>query len=277
MTPTAVAKVVDQIDALGAADPANADPRSAAARHAGDMADLLSKSSGVSRQDALHWLLHSARGNTLFLRSLGKRLERMKTRKEAAMPYDRMTELRDIVAKADGVMTLAKVMVDDPMFCNKVSEAEFTALVTEQAKRDHPNLRPDAAFAKFFSDPQNAAIRKAHGLINAHPDHRYDYMKVGPPPGPMAVTAPSVTGGEEGSRTRSSTDRDPDTHTIGRVGESAIDQLNALCNAELKRRGLSSAFFARVFTEIYTDPSNAALAMQERRENRPGGVERMAT
>ena len=193
--------------------------------------------------------------------------------KEAALPYDRMTELRDIVAKADGVQTLAKVMIDDPMFCNKVSEAEFTLLVTEQAKRDHPNLRPDVAFAKFFSDPQNADIRKAHGLINAHPDHRYDYMKVGAPTGPTVSLTPVYVGGEEGSRTRSSTDLASDDPSIGRVGESAIDQLNALCNAELKRRGLSSAHFARVFATIYTAPSNAALAQQERRENRP----RMAT
>ena len=196
--------------------------------------------------------------------------------KEAAMPYDRMTELRDIVAKADGVQTLAKVMVDDPMFCNKVSEAEFTALVTEQAKRDHPGLRPDAAFAKFFSAPENADIRKAHGLINAHPDHRYDYMKVGASSGPMVSLTPVFTGGEEGSRTRSSTD-DPPTGDIGNVGSDAYSQLVALCNAQLKARGLSSAHFARVFSEIYTSPDNAQLAQQERRENRPGGPARMAT
>ena len=58
------------------------------------------------------------------------------------------------------------------------------------------------------------------------------------------------------------------------MANSAYDQLVVLCNAELKRRGLSSAHFARVFAEIYSSPDNAQLAELERRQNRPGGIAR---
>jgi hypothetical protein len=268
MTPAAIAKVVDQIDALGANDPANVDTRSAAARHASDMADLLCESSGVSRPDALNWLLHSANGRSLFHRSLGKRLERQTTKKEAALPQQTREEFMSSVVKQYGAVAIAKhVLATGPS--TNVTEHEFVKA-----------CGPD--FVKLYEEQSDdgLTLRKALDLIKqaqwAAAAER-GMRKVGAATGPMAITAPVFTGGEEGSRTRTSTDLASDDPDIGRVGNDAYSQLVTLCNAELKRRGLSSAHFARVFATIYEDPSNAALAQQERRENRPGGTARMAT
>lgn len=274
-----LAKVVNQIDALGSGDDADADPRSTAARHASDMADLLSESSGLSRQDTLNWLLHSARGNTLFLRSLGKRLERMKTKtkEKAAMPEQTREEFMTSVAKQHGATAIAKHILDVGPG-TRITEYELTKALTAAVEPAQGQSRAQA-LAKLLESDQT--VREAYAVIAANKQMSYlqgePLTKVGGPTAPMAITAPVFTGGEEGNRSRSSTDRDPDPHSIGNVGDSAYDQLVALCNAELKRRGLSSAHFARIFATIYEDPSNAALAQQERRENRPGGVARMAT
>jgi hypothetical protein len=147
-------------------------------------------------------------------------------------------------------------------------------LTLTAAKAANPGMTEARAFAKFVE--ANPVLQK-YAFAPVDP---FSYMqneplrKVGGPTAPQALTTPAVTGGEEGSRSRTSTDRDPDPHSIGNVGESAIDQLNALCAAELKRRGLSTAWFARVFSEIYTSPQYAQLAEMERRQNRPGGVMR---
>ena len=90
----------------------------------------------------------------------------------------------------------------------------------------------------------------------------------------MIVTAPFR---EEGNRASSSRARRKAPPDIGRVGSSAIDQLDKLVRQKLKERNLGTEHYARVFAQIYSDPINAALAEQERRQNRPGGVERMAT
>ena len=197
-------------------------------------------------------------------------LKQQEQRKEAAMSMPQQTrdEFLTSVVKQYGAVAIAKHVLDVGPSTN-ITEHEFVAACGKD-------------FVKLYTDPgeDGLTLRKALTLIkNAQwaAQAERGMRKVGPVHGPTAITEPVYTGGEEGSGTRSSTDRDPDTHTIGNVGDSGYDQLVALCNAELKRRGLSSAHFARVFSEIYTSPDNAQLAMQERRENRPGGVERMAT
>lgn len=192
------------------------------------------------------------------------------------MPRD---EFLTSVAKQYGPTAIAKHVIDTGPG-TRISEYELTKALTEAAE-PVAGQSGAQAFAKLYEG--NELVREAYAVIASSPARAYSYLqgepltKVGGPTAPMAITAPVFTGGEEGSRTRSSTDRDPDPHSIGNVGEFAIDQLNALSNAELKRRGLSSAHFARVFSEIYTSPDNAQLAMQERRENRPGGTAGMAT
>jgi hypothetical protein len=52
--------------------------RSAAAAHASDMADLIVEHSGCDRGEALAYLLHTADGRALLVRSLGKRLTKKK-------------------------------------------------------------------------------------------------------------------------------------------------------------------------------------------------------
>ena len=141
-----LAKAVNAIDALGAGDDANADPRSAAARHASDMADLLSESSGMSRQDTLNWLLYSARGNTLFLRSLGKRLERRETKMKNFKVEKLDADQWQIVAKADPnwfVQAIEKGVkpAGDPF-----------QLTNAAAKAAHPDMTEARAFAKFVDE-----------------------------------------------------------------------------------------------------------------------------
>ena len=199
MTPTTIAKVVNQIDALGADDDANADPRSTAARHANDMADLSSESSGLSRQDALHWLLHSARGNTLFLRSLGKRLERMKTKtkEKAAMPEQTREEFMASVVKQYGPVAIAKHVIDTGPG-TRITEYELTKALTDACVPAAGQSRAEA-FAKLLEIDQT--VREAYAVIATNNQMNYlrnePLHKVGGPTAPMAVTTPSVTGGEE--------------------------------------------------------------------------------
>ncbi len=249
MTPTAIAKVVDQIDALGAGDDANADPRSAAARHASDMADLLSESSGVSRQDALHWLLHSARGNTLFLRSLGKRLERMKTKEKAAMPQQTREEFMASVVKEYGAVAIAKhVLATGPS--TNVTEHEFVKA-----------CGPD--FVKLYSEQSEdgLTLRKALTLIkNATWAAKAERgMPTGAPNVDVNVVTlePRVTGGDAATRSADGTNGD------------AYSQLMALA-AEQRRR---APFMTpeQAFAAVYTDTKNIELVNRERFESRRRG------
>jgi hypothetical protein len=146
------------------------------------------------------------------------------------------------------------------------------------AKAAHPELSEARAFAKF---------------VDAHPVmQKYAFAPVDPmaflrgeplrktrdlEEGPQASLTPTSTGGENGDRRGSSPGRRNAPSDIGNVGRSAIDQLDKLVKEQLKARNLSTAHYARVFAEIYTDPTNAALAETERLQNRPGGVERKAT
>ncbi len=230
------------------------------------------------------WMAKAERDD--LLRRVARHHAKRMAREDTPMTFDRGAEIQKIVKASGGLLPLCKAMTDDQSLCNKISEAEFTALVTEEARKLYPDARPDTAFSKFFSDPQNDTVRRAHQMIGQHPDHAFDYLKNEPlqkaamrPPesDPVASLTPVFVGGEEGNRTRSSPARLKTPPDIGRVGRAAIDQLYDLTREQLRQRNLSTEHFARVFAEIYTDPSNAQLATQERLEKRPGGPGRMAT
>lgn len=174
------------------------------------------------------------------------------------MQPDRMSELREIVAKSsEGVVTLAKMLVDSPSYGGKVTEAEFTALCTEQARKAFPSDKPDVAFSKYFAAPENAVIRSAHRIVAT--TDQFSYMK-GEALEAMAMVSlqPVYTGGE------------------GDFSASAYDQLVALTHEQMKRENLGAKEFARVFAQTYSDPRNAQLAEMERRQNRPGAAARAA-
>jgi hypothetical protein len=147
----------------------------------------------------------------------------------------RMDELRSLVGKsAGGVVTLSKVVLDAPDYASRISEAEFTELCTEQAKREFPSLARDVAFAKFFSAPENVAVRKAHALV---------------------VKA-----------SHSFTSAEPSVDTKHGTG-SAFDLLQAKAN-ELRKRS-PELTKEQAFSAVFADPANRELAVAEREENRP--------
>ena len=210
MTPAAVAKVVADIDRLGADDPADAAPSSTAARHASDLADLIEESDAASRSDALNWLLHSANGRSLFLRSLGKRLERRKTKKEATVPqHQTLDEFLTSVVKQYGAVAVAKHVIDTGPG-TRITEYELTKALTEACQPAQGQSKAQA-FAKLYESDQT--VREAYAVIASGKQMNYQQgeplTKVGGPTAPMANTAPVFTGGENGNRTRSSTDLDP--------------------------------------------------------------------
>lgn len=63
---------------------------------------------------------------------------------------------------------------------------------------------------------------------------------------------------------------------LGDFSGDAYEKLVELTNEQLRLKNLSTKFFAREFARIYSDPRYAQLSQQERRQNRPGGVARMA-
>jgi len=74
---------------------------------------------------------------------------------------------RDL-AKRAGIVAVAKVLVEDNGAYG-IDEHEFTPLVIEQAKREHPELSDAQAFAKLFTaqTEDGAALRKACAVIKA--------------------------------------------------------------------------------------------------------------
>src|SRR5262249_23604953 len=98
--------------------------------HASKVADLLVESGKhPDRQSALDHLLHTAHGAAT-LRRLSK------SEDSTAMNFT--DKLRDL-AKRAGVIAIAKVLVEDDD-AHGISEHEFAEIVTEQAKRDNPEL-----------------------------------------------------------------------------------------------------------------------------------------
>ena len=164
-----------------------------------NFADLIAESGAASRSDALNWLLHSANGRSLFLRSLGKRLERRKTKKETPTMTNFNPEQSMIIAKGaptNFVDCVAKDLITGDPY----------ELTNAAAKAANPGLTEARAFAKFVNDYpvlQQYAFAPVdpHSYLQGEPLH-----KVGGRSGPMPLTAPVYTGGEEGSRVRTSTD-----------------------------------------------------------------------
>jgi hypothetical protein len=160
-----------------------------------------------------------------------------------------------------------------------VVKGDPLTLTNAAARAAYPNLPQDVAFSKFVAE--HAVVLNKYVFERPDP---YSYLQSEPlrkttqlQDQPQASMTPSYTGGEEGNRTRSSARRTPDKHSIGNVGDDAYQQLVALTNQQLKERGLSTEHFAREFARLYTSPGAAQLAQAERVQNRPAGVQRLAT
>jgi len=129
--------------------------------HASQLANLLVESGKhPTRQAALDHLLHTASGQAL-LRRMHKH--------EDISPMSTTPEqhLSDLVKRV-GIVAVAKQIVDDGKTYS-LTEHEYTSLVTEHAKRAHPELSDAQAFEKTFMSPDTdgETIRKAYMAVKS--------------------------------------------------------------------------------------------------------------
>jgi hypothetical protein len=131
-------------------------------RHVVDeLADLLveggSPDGEVTREQALQWLLHSARGQSLVARMAA---HRKRNRKGFQMPT-RQEVLKGYVRSAGGVIPLCKRIVAKGT--TDITEHELTQLAVDAAKREYGISDDAKAFTRMFTDtgPTGETLRKA--------------------------------------------------------------------------------------------------------------------
>ena len=123
------------------------------------IAALITAEPQFDRQSAAWYLLHTPHGRAL--------VEHLSKRKDE--PMNRTEQLRSI-AKDYGVAKLAKHLVADND-AHGITEAELTSLIFEEAKKHMlPGERPNSAFARFYSAPENLELRKAIAIAK-NPRH----------------------------------------------------------------------------------------------------------
>ena len=192
----------------------------------------------------------------------GKSTDQLERAKSAMEEGTTTMKLMDI-AKRHGWRAVCKHFVDNGT--SGVSEAEVTALLTAVAKKSHPDLRPDVAFAKAYSaqTPDGELMRRT---TMAARDAGF-LSKVG------GSTPPFLTGDDDGPRGASGRASLAPRVTSGRAAQkvddprSALDQLRALADEQRKQN--TELTEAGAFARVYEDPKNAKLAARERAENRP--------
>jgi hypothetical protein len=133
--------------------------------HASKVADLLVEAKSFpDRAGALDHLLHDSRGQALLAR-MHKGANMTKAEVVADFKKKRVAKLAEMDIIEVAKMALARPGEDVLM----ISEGEFTKLITAAARKQYPNMRPDAAFAKLYSDPASVDLRKACAVIKALP------------------------------------------------------------------------------------------------------------
>ena len=158
---------------------------------------------------------------------------------------DKLEEVKAF-AKRHGIINIAKVILDDDRFAKKITEEEFVAMLTEEAKAYQKTGESEAqAFSKMFSaqTPEGLMLRKAHAAVK-----QANFPSV-------VTVAPTQVGGKDAT----------DTNTDN---SKAYGQLVAM--AERLRTFAPELTLEQAFERVYTAPANVNLAEQERRENRPG-------
>jgi hypothetical protein len=177
-----------------------------------------------TKSEAVDWLCRSEDGQALM-----KHL----TEKERAMnPNDELLAL----AKRHGVVSIAKVILEDDKYARAITENDFVEMLKEEAKAyQKTGESVDQAFAKSFSadTSEGLLLRQAHAAIK-----KANF--------PGVVTERSVRKGED----------------------TAFDKLVEKAN---RLRELQPELsWDQAFSRVFTNPVNAGLAQQERNENRPG-------
>jgi hypothetical protein len=103
---------------------------------------------------ALHFVMHSPRGNAMVHRlrgAVGKALAKKKEKKMQPESFERM--LKDM-----GIERIAAAVVKHG-HSTAISEGEFTEAVTALAQKRYPTLKPDVAFSKLFGEQSEEARR----------------------------------------------------------------------------------------------------------------------
>jgi hypothetical protein len=244
----------DDIDtvnaALGDVD-VGSSPSSTAARHTSDLADLIVETNpALGRTDALHYLINTAQGRTLLLRTLGKR-----QRKETFTVKTLDADQWHVVAKADPLWFVQAV--------EKGAQPAGDAyqLTMTAAKAAFPELSEARAFAKLVGEHQilqTFAFNKvdAFSYMQSEPLRKATYQSDFPEQMP---TAPVYTGGETGpSRRVSSPPRRDAPAEIGEVGDKAYQQLMTMAR-KLHETGKYKTV-EQAFAAIMAEGDNAQLA-----------------
>ena len=152
--------------------------------------------------------------------------------------------LQEIVKRDGGLVALANILIEDQS-AHGITEAEFTAAVTDYAKGLHPNATPDAAFVAVFSDSgaDGVAIRKAHALTKG-----------------VADLTPSYVGGPDAM------------HEAVDAVESSEAYQQLVSMGEKLRATSPRLTSAQAFDAVFTDKRNASLAAKaHRRPTAPAG------
>jgi hypothetical protein len=186
-------------------------------KHNGVGSDIVAKADRSGPQNLSAALLNHLHD------ALGRKRQRHGFEKtEKALSMDKTETLRGI-AKAGGIITVAKAIVDENRNFG-IGEAEFVSLVTEHAKAQHPNLTDAQAFAKMYEIPE---IWRACNVLKSMPF--------------QVSLEPLQVGGED---TRDLSDE-----------SKAVEQLK-----QLGRDRWPTASAADQFERALTAPENHALA-----------------
>ena len=113
------------------------------------VAALCRASPGLTEEQALYFLLHSARGRELFGHL---------TKKETPPMMDRNDAIQAVVKQHGGLIALAKMCNAEGRSIGDLNESEFTDLIKAEAKAI------GLSFEKYYTAPENIEVRKAHQL-----------------------------------------------------------------------------------------------------------------
>ncbi len=192
---------------------------------------------GLTRAEALHFLLHSKNGQALAAKrseSLDELADLLCSASERVVAK-RRAALRAEQAKREGNMDTATILKN----IKTMGEHEFTRIITVFAKKQYPELTPERAFSKVFTGDNavSQAIRTLHGVAKSAPLRKTDETW------------------DADADEREDDEADP------------LQLLEQLADALRRKRPELSK--AHAFTAIYTDPQYAPLAKRERARYRP--------
>jgi hypothetical protein len=254
---------VDGVEDLDDDDEIDTVPQGGARdHHLSRLADLVAEASDgkLDRADALHWLLHTARGRAVAVHH--------KQAKGFPMP-NRADELEAVVKGCGGFQKLCKAISAGRH--GDITERELTLMATGYAVNRHPELSFEQAFAKRYGDPQSSDAAKhfwnaCNVVTGKLAPARLEPAVTRGHGGMLPVNDPAETLRqlrgllrEQHDRTRvvdGSDDKDED---------DALDELQA--KAASLRKKMPQLSEAQAFAKVYQDPNNRELAKRERSQN----------